>query len=97
MLWRGAGGRCEEAELAAGVGMRRAATAEAEAEQLRVTLMEAQKQAKDLGWQVGTSSACAPSPHVLKSSALGFWTRRTAPRISHAKESCAVRFPLSSP
>ena len=50
--YRDVGGRCEEAELAAGVGMRRAATAEAEAEQLRLSLMEAQKQAKDLGWQV---------------------------------------------
>ena len=32
--------------------MRRAATAEADAEKLRLTVEEAQKQAKDLGWQV---------------------------------------------
>lgn len=66
------GGRCEEAELAAGVGMRRAATAEAEAEQLRLSLMEAQKQAKDLGWQVrapAASSASSLNPKTLKEMA----------------------------
>ena len=48
------GGRCEEAELAARVGMRRAATAESEAQTLRSTLALTQKEATDLGWQVGS-------------------------------------------
>ena len=52
--------RCEEAELAAAVGMRRASAAEEEAAQLRARLEEAQKEAKDLGWQVCTVDKCAP-------------------------------------
>jgi len=38
--------------LAAAVGMRRASAAEEDAAQLRARLEEAQKEAKDLGWQV---------------------------------------------
>ena len=53
--------RCEEAELAAAVGMRRASAAEEEAAHLRARLEEAQKEAKDLGWQVrvqGIAAGC---------------------------------------
>ncbi len=35
------------------MGMRRASAAEEDAAQLRARLEEAQKEAKDLGWQVG--------------------------------------------
>jgi len=44
--------RAEEARLAAAVQTRRAAAAEAELDGLRKRLAEAEKQVKDLGWQL---------------------------------------------
>lgn len=45
--------RLEEAELAARVGTRRAAAAEAEVDRLKRLLQDAEKQAESLAWQVG--------------------------------------------
>lgn len=61
--------RCEEAELAAAVGSRRAVAAEARA-------AEAEKRAKDLAWQVQTSDVCNdfrqnPCPSVAPSMYFG--------------------------
>lgn len=61
------------------MGMRRAATAEAEAEQLRVSLMEAQKQAKDLGWQARFLCKLRPAaegPELGFRTSLGFKVQR---------------------
>jgi hypothetical protein len=44
--------RAEEARLAAAVQTRRAAAAEAEVDNLRKRLAEAERQVKDLGWQI---------------------------------------------
>lgn len=44
--------RCEETEMAAAVGMRRAAAAEAELEQLKGRLQEAEKRVSELSWQI---------------------------------------------
>ena len=48
--------RLEEAELAAAVGTRRAASAEGEVEALKKQLDAAQKRADELAWQVGLST-----------------------------------------
>lgn len=47
------GRRLEEAELAAKVGSRRAAAAEAEVERLQRVLADAEKRSESLAWQVG--------------------------------------------
>lgn len=44
--------RCEEAELAAAVGSRRAMAAEVELDRLKVQLTAAEQRAKELAWQV---------------------------------------------
>lgn len=56
------GRRLEEAELAAKVGSRRAAAAEAEVERLQRMLAEAEKRSESLAWQVpGTPFASGAS------------------------------------
>ena len=52
----GAARRAEEAELAAKVGSRRAAAAEAEVERLQRQLHDTEKRAESLAWQVGSES-----------------------------------------